>query len=109
MPIPEASTANSETVQVSSDSIEEILIITGVCFILSLIASGLLSQPISDALLSGLANTATEPVDISVSLLNALQIFGVAMLFASVAGIISVSNIAKYEPIKIFDGTKLSR
>jgi putative ABC transport system permease protein len=79
----------------------EILIITSVCFILSLIAGGLLSQSISDALLAGLMNTATEPVDISVSPQTVLQIFGVAMLFASVAGIISVSKITKYEPIKI--------
>jgi putative ABC transport system permease protein len=53
------------------------------------------------------AGTAASPenaavsVNISVSPLTALQIFGVAMLLASVAGVISVSRITTYEPIKI--------
>lgn len=79
----------------------EILVITCVCFIFGMIAGELLSQPISDALLTGLVNTATTSINISVSPLTALQIFGVAMLLASIAGVISVSNITKYEPIKI--------
>lgn len=79
----------------------EILVITCACFVLGVIAGGLLSQPISDALLAGLVDTATASVNISVSPLTVLQIFGVAMLLASIAGVISVSNITKYEPIKI--------
>jgi putative ABC transport system permease protein len=77
----------------------EILVITCVCFIFGQICGGILSQPISEMLLKG--QNAVAPVSISVSLLTVLQIFGVAMCIASVAGVISVSRITKYEPIKI--------
>jgi len=81
-----------------------------------------LSQPISDAILTGQTQTndtgattladrlagadgvaaqETVAVDISVNAITALQIFGISILLASVAGIISVSNITKSEPIKI--------
>jgi len=88
----------------------EILVITCVCFISGLIVGGLLSQPISDALLASRQSAAVSPlqmnaaiasVNISISPLTVLQIFGVAMLLASIAGVISVSKITKYEPIKI--------
>ena len=88
----------------------EIIVIICVCFISGMIAGGLLSQSVSDVLLTGgqSAGTAASPenaaavsVAISISPLTALQIFGVAMLLASVAGVISVSRITKYEPIKI--------
>ncbi len=76
----------------------EIIALTCICFVLGLIAGGLLSQPISDTLLAG---QQVASVNISVSPQTALQIFGVAILLASIAGIISVSRITKYEPIKI--------
>jgi putative ABC transport system permease protein len=76
----------------------EIIALTCICFVLGIIAGGLLSQPISDILLAGQQVTS---VNISVSPQTALQIFGVAILLASIAGIISVSRITKYEPIKI--------
>lgn len=88
----------------------EIIAITCVCYLFGMIAGWLLSQPISDVLLAGqqsaeLMNAvAAQPltsVKISVSPLTALEIFGVAILLASIAGIISVRQVTKYEPIKI--------
>jgi len=88
----------------------EIIVITCCCFLLGMIAGGLLSQPISDALLAGkqslpLASaSAVKPqasIHISTGPLAALEIFGVAVLLASIAGVVSVSHITKYEPIKI--------
>jgi putative ABC transport system permease protein len=76
----------------------EIIALTCICFVLGMIVGGLLSQPISDTLLAG---QQVASVNISVSPQTALQIFGVAILLASIAGIISVSRITKYEPIKI--------
>jgi ABC-type antimicrobial peptide transport system permease subunit len=75
-----------------------------------MIAGWLLSQPIADALLAGqqsaeLMNAAAaQPlpsVKISASPLTALEIFGVAIVLAAIAGIVSVRQVAKYEPIKI--------
>ena len=92
----------------------EIVALTCLCFLFGIIAGSLLSQPISDALLSGQqsAGASSVPVeasdlkplssiDISVSPLTALEIFGIAMLLASISGLISVAKITKYEPIKI--------
>jgi putative ABC transport system permease protein len=42
-----------------------------------------------------------EAVDISVNGTTALEIFGVSILLASIAGVLSVSQITKSEPIKI--------
>lgn len=42
-----------------------------------------------------------ENISVSVDGVTALEIFGVAILLASIAGIISVGRITKYEPIKI--------
>jgi putative ABC transport system permease protein len=76
----------------------ETIALTCICFVLGMIAGGLLSQPISDTLLAG---QQAASINISISPQTALQIFGVAILLASIAGIISVISITKYEPIKI--------
>jgi len=98
----------------------EIAVITCICFVLGLGLGAVLSQPVSDAILAGQsggtgvttladrlseANSATLPtttaVDISINATTALQIFGISILLASVAGIVSISRITKSEPIKI--------
>jgi putative ABC transport system permease protein len=76
----------------------EIIVVTCLCSIFAMVVGGLLAQPISDSLLAG---RQAGPVNISLSPQTALQIFAVAILLASIAGIISVSGISKYEPIKI--------
>ena len=77
----------------------EIIMLTCICTLLGMFLGGLLSQPVSDALLAG--QQASGSVNISVSPLTALQIFGVGLLLASIAGFVSVTRIMKYEPIKI--------
>jgi putative ABC transport system permease protein len=74
----------------------------------------MLSQPVSDMLLAGQVQSATsstnpyvanvqplDKVDVSVNGITALEIFGISILLASVAGVVSIGKITKYEPIKI--------
>jgi len=103
----------------------EIIVITCVCFVLGIGVGSALSQPISDAIMSGqsqvrdtgstsLADRLREAdasqvgrpdrIDVSVSVVTVLEIFGISILLASVAGVVSVSRITKYEPIKILMG-----
>jgi len=42
-----------------------------------------------------------DNIKVSVDGITALEIFGISILLASVAGVISISRITKYEPIKI--------
>jgi len=77
----------------------EILAITCMCFVLGMGAGAMLSQPISDLILAEQANSIN--VNVSVNILTAMQILGVSLLLASIAGIISISRITKCEPIKI--------
>jgi len=97
----------------------EIIAITCFCFILGMGAGQVLSQPVSDAIMVEQAQSAaagstsladrlnpvgagqTETIDVSISIITALEIFGISILLASIAGIISVSRITKSEPIKI--------
>jgi putative ABC transport system permease protein len=100
----------------------EIIIITCICFVIGMVVGSVLSQPISDAIMAGQAQTSavsattladrlaaqgmaqTEPTtsfDVSLSVVTAMQIFGISILLASIAGIVSVSRITKSEPIKI--------
>jgi putative ABC transport system permease protein len=88
----------------------EIAAITCVCYLFGMMAGSLLSQPISDVLLAGQQSAgfmnavAAQPlasVKITASPLTALEIFGVAIVLASIAGIVSARQVAKYEPIKI--------
>ncbi|MXQ53510.1 ABC transporter permease [Shimazuella alba] len=63
-------------------------------------SGGMMMGPIS---MSNSASSA-EPLrnlDISLGSDTALQIIGIALLLASIAGLISISRITKYEPIKI--------
>jgi len=96
----------------------ETIVITCICFVIGMVAGTLLSQPISDAIMAGQApqtgaattlatrlnetsSQAAATVDVSVSAVTALQIFGISILLATIAGVISVSRITKSEPIKI--------
>ena len=97
----------------------EIIAITCICFALGMGAGTVLSQPVSDAIMTGQAQSADtgstsladrlsgtdvsepEKIDIAVSGVTALQILGISVLLASIAGIVSVSRITKCEPIKI--------
>jgi len=97
----------------------EIIIITCICFALGIGAGTVLSQPVSDAIMTGQAKSAdtgstsladrlsaaeieqNKNISVSVSKVTALEIFAISILLASVAGIASVSRITKYEPIKI--------
>ena len=97
----------------------EIIVITCVCFALGMGAGAVLSQPVSDAVMSGqsqrpdtgstsLADRISgtdiqgpSMIDVSVSAATALEVFAVSILLASIAGIISVTRITKFEPIKI--------
>jgi len=100
----------------------EIIVITCICFALGLGAGAALAQPVAGAIMSGQAETASvsqsstladrlnvetnDPgpaveVDVAVNGITALEIFIIAILLASIAGIVSVSRITKYEPIKI--------
>ena len=99
----------------------EIIAVTCICFVIGMGTGAMLSQPVSDALVAGQTQSTdiggttlsdrlkeasgeeNEPENISVSVngITALEIFAVSILLASIAGIISVSRITKYEPIKI--------
>jgi len=96
----------------------EIIVITCICFVLSMGVGAILSQPISDAILTGqtsesgattlaervagnVTQSETTAIDVSISNITALQIFGISILLASISGIVSISKITKSEPIKI--------
>jgi len=98
----------------------EIITITCICFVLGMGAGTMLSQPVSDMILVGQSDSPSigstsladrlnitaeteEPikVNVSVSALTAMEILGISILLASIAGIISISRITKCEPIKI--------
>jgi putative ABC transport system permease protein len=97
----------------------EAIVITCICFVLGMGAGTLLSQPVSDAIMTGQVKSSdtgstsladrlkgtdteqTEKIDVSVNTITALEIFAISILLASIAGVISVNRITKYEPIKI--------
>ena len=97
----------------------EIIVITCICFILGMGVGTALSQPVSDAIMTGQAQSSStgstsladrlngtdsaepEKINVSVDMATALEILLISVLIASIAGIISVSSITKYEPIKI--------
>jgi len=74
----------------------ETIVITCMCFILGIVAGTVLATPVSNALWSG-----DGQISITLNSLTALQILGVSLLLASVAGSVAVNRITKYEPIKI--------
>ena len=75
----------------------EIIAVTCICFIVGMGAGTVLSQPVSDILLAGSAVN----IKVATDGITALEIFGISILLASVAGAVSISRITKYEPIKI--------
>ena len=77
----------------------EILAITCICFVLGMGAGRVLSQPVSDMILA--EHSGSVYVNVAVSAMTGLQIFGVSILLASIAGMVSVSRITNCEPIKI--------
>lgn len=98
----------------------EIIIITCICFMLGMVAGTAISQPVSNALMNGQtpssdggstladrlgsADETAEQIDsvnVFVNAITALEIFGISVLLASIAGVVSVSRITKYEPINI--------
>jgi len=106
----------------------EMLIITSICLCLGLTVGTIIAQPISDKLLTGqvealqttvptspggpinLANPGgslshtiptLEHMDMSLGLVTIFEIIGISLLIASIAGLVSISKITKYEPIKI--------
>jgi len=74
----------------------ETVIITCICFILGMIAGTVLAQPVSNALWAG-----DGTISINLGAITVLQILGVSILLASIAGGVAVNQITKYEPIKI--------
>jgi putative ABC transport system permease protein len=74
----------------------ETIVITFICFIIGIFAGISLATPVSNALWTGAGQ-----ISIGVDALTILQILGVSILLASIAGGVSVSRITKYEPIKI--------
>jgi putative ABC transport system permease protein len=102
--------------------ITEIVAITCVGFGLALGAGTLLAQPVSDALLAGQSETAAsgsgssladrlgteddtaqaiDEVTVAATAGTTLEVFGIAIGLAGVGGLVSVSRITRYEPIKI--------
>ena len=97
----------------------EIIVITCVCFFLGMGAGTAMSQPVSDVIITGQAQSSStgstsladrlsgtdgaepEKINVSVDMTTALEILIISILIASIAGVISVGGITKYEPIKI--------
>jgi len=100
----------------------EIVVITCLCFALGMGAGTVLAQPVSDAIMAEQSQMAdagattladrlnelnetesgrTENINVSVNAATTLQIFGISIFLASIAGMMSVSRITKSEPIKI--------
>jgi len=74
----------------------ETILITCICFLLGMITGTALATPVSNLLWSG-----DGQISIALSTITAVQILGVSLLLATIAGVVSVSRITKYEPIKI--------
>ena len=74
----------------------ETIAVTCVCFAIGILAGTALANPVSNALWTG-----DGQINIMLDWITILQILGVSILLASIAGAISVSRITKYEPIKI--------
>jgi putative ABC transport system permease protein len=74
----------------------ETIAITCICFVLGLIIGTALANPVSNALWTG-----DGQMGITLNSLTILQILATTIILATVAGVVSVSRITKYEPIKI--------
>jgi len=74
----------------------ETVAVTCLCSIIGMIAGMALAQPVSNMLWAG-----EGTIRIAFGAITVLQILGIAVVLASLAGAVSVSRITKYEPIKI--------
>jgi putative ABC transport system permease protein len=74
----------------------ETIAVTCACFVAGMFAGTALANPVSNALWTG-----DGQISIALDAMTILQILGVSILLASIAGAVSVSRITKYEPIKI--------
>ncbi|MDR2571040.1 MAG: ABC transporter permease [Oscillospiraceae bacterium] len=74
----------------------ETILITCICFIFGVITGTALATPVSNMLWSG-----DGQISITLNAITTVQILGVSLLLATIAGTVSVSRITKYEPIKI--------
>jgi len=74
----------------------ETIVITIACFVFGIIVGTVLANPVSNALWTG-----EGQISIGLDGATALQILGVSLLLATIAGVVSVSRITKYEPITI--------
>jgi putative ABC transport system permease protein len=74
----------------------ETIAITFVCFVTGIFVGTALANPVSNALWTG-----DGQISIALDWVTTIQILGVTVLLASIAGAVSVSRITKYEPIKI--------
>jgi putative ABC transport system permease protein len=74
----------------------ETITITVMCFVVGVIIGTVLATPVSNASWTG-----DGQLNIGLEAMTIIQILGVSILLASIAGSVSVSRITKYEPIKI--------
>jgi len=97
----------------------ELVAVTCVCFIFGFAAGSALSQPAADAMMAGQGRAASpgsttlydrlnetdskriKNVDVTAGAVTVLEMFGVSLLLASVAGAVTTGRITRYEPIKI--------
>ena len=104
----------------------EMLILTALCLVIGFAIGAAAAQPVSDVLLSGQIESAKEAtqlggymrgmalggpvqeelvpleqVDILVGMDTIIEIAVIALLLASLASVVAIAKITKYEPIKI--------
>lgn len=82
--------------KVSVGLLTELFVITSICFVGGLLLGTLLTTPIANLL-----STGENTIYLTLEPITAIQILGVSMLLALIAGVVSISRITKYEPIKI--------
>jgi putative ABC transport system permease protein len=97
----------------------ELLAVACICFALGLGAGSVLSQPVSDSILSEITRVpdtrastladrlnenggaGTEKIGVAVSGVTAVEILALTVAIVTAAGFISVSRITRSEPVKI--------
>ena len=104
----------------------EMLVITGICLVIGLSVGTVVAQPISDTLLAAQVESINEQADdtplamhgrfvaasaspveplseltVTLGVRTALEIIGISLVLATLAGLVSILKITKYEPIKI--------
>jgi putative ABC transport system permease protein len=82
----------------------EMLAVTWICLILGIIIGAVVMQPVSSVLLSWQvteAATQLSEIHVNIGFQLLLEIVAITLLLVSIAGVLSISKITKYEPIKI--------